>query len=201
MEKKRVDKRAAILNATLELVAERGFHGAPASEIAQRAGVGIGTIYRYFESKDALIMAVMKDFEERVAEKLFKQGYSGDGSVRERFTHIVRGMLEYNIRNPKVFKFIEQFMISPYGAVYRNDKMFGEPGTKGIAGALRTLFADGVARKEVKDLPLPMLHSLTFGPVTLVIRDHILGLMKMDEDLIDATVAACWDAVSVRREG
>lgn len=200
MEKVKKDKRAAIIRATLELVAERGFHGAPAAAIAERAGVGIGTIYRYFENKDVLIMAVMKDFEDRVAEELLKKGYMADGPVKERFTQLVRGILHYNIRHPREFKFIEQFMNSPYGAKCRSDKMYSELEPEGIAGAFISMFADGISLGEVKDLPLPVLHAITFGPVTLAIRDHILGLVKMDEKLIDATVKACWDAVSVRRD-
>jgi len=37
--------------AALELIAEHGFHGVPAASIADQAGVGVGTIYRYFENK------------------------------------------------------------------------------------------------------------------------------------------------------
>ncbi|MDD2501941.1 MAG: helix-turn-helix domain containing protein, partial [Geobacter sp.] len=49
------DKRIAVIQATIELVAEYGFHGSPMSRVAKRAGVAAGTIYHYFESKDALI--------------------------------------------------------------------------------------------------------------------------------------------------
>jgi len=46
----RGDKRETILAAALELFVERGFYGTAVPEIAERAGVGAGTIYRYFES-------------------------------------------------------------------------------------------------------------------------------------------------------
>ncbi|HEX9079899.1 MAG TPA: helix-turn-helix domain-containing protein, partial [Desulfuromonadaceae bacterium] len=39
------DKRKEILRATLELIAEQGFHGAPMAMIAEKAGVAAGTIY------------------------------------------------------------------------------------------------------------------------------------------------------------
>ena len=48
-------KRTAILEATLELISEQGFHGTAMSMIADKAGVGAGTIYRYFDSKEDLI--------------------------------------------------------------------------------------------------------------------------------------------------
>src|SRR5438067_8425981 len=43
------DKREAIMSAALELFVERGFYGTAVPEIAERAEVGAGTIYRYFE--------------------------------------------------------------------------------------------------------------------------------------------------------
>ena len=52
---KNSDKRTDILRAALQLIAERGFHAAPMAEIAEKAGVAAGTIYRYFENKDILI--------------------------------------------------------------------------------------------------------------------------------------------------
>jgi AcrR family transcriptional regulator len=44
------DKREAIMAAALDLFVERGFYGTAVPEIAEKAGVGAGTIYRYFES-------------------------------------------------------------------------------------------------------------------------------------------------------
>ena len=49
------DKREAILAAATELFVERGFHGTTVPEIAERAGVGAGTIYRHFASKEAVV--------------------------------------------------------------------------------------------------------------------------------------------------
>jgi AcrR family transcriptional regulator len=45
----------AIVDATLELLAERGFQGATIEAIADRAGVGRNTIYRRWASKEELI--------------------------------------------------------------------------------------------------------------------------------------------------
>lgn len=49
------DKRTAILNATLAVLTQKGFHDATIDEIAETAGVGKGTIYSYFPSKIALV--------------------------------------------------------------------------------------------------------------------------------------------------
>src|SRR5829696_1722324 len=55
------DERAdrAILQATLELIAERGVHGFRTDDVATRAKVGKGAIYRRHPSKDDLVMAAV----------------------------------------------------------------------------------------------------------------------------------------------
>ncbi len=55
------DARAdrAILEATLELIAELGVHGFRTEDVAARAAVGKGAIYRRFRSKDDLVTAAV----------------------------------------------------------------------------------------------------------------------------------------------
>jgi len=65
------DKREEIIRASLELIAEHGFHGSPMSMIADRAGVAAGTIYRYFENKDALIIALFGEIDEKIGAGYF----------------------------------------------------------------------------------------------------------------------------------
>jgi AcrR family transcriptional regulator len=57
------DARAdrAILQTTLELIAERGVHAFRTEDVASRAGVGKGAIYRRYRSKDALVTAAVAE--------------------------------------------------------------------------------------------------------------------------------------------
>jgi AcrR family transcriptional regulator len=54
--------REAILDATLELLADRGFHATTMDAIAERAGVGKNTIYRRWSTKDDLFIDAMLHF-------------------------------------------------------------------------------------------------------------------------------------------
>jgi TetR/AcrR family fatty acid metabolism transcriptional regulator len=53
------DKHQRILDAAIEVIAEKGFFHSRVSAIAQRAGVADGTIYLYFKNKDELLMAAI----------------------------------------------------------------------------------------------------------------------------------------------
>ncbi len=61
--------RERILEAALEVLASRGL-AAEMKEIAERAGVGVGTLYRNFESRDALVAAVVQLTMEDMLQRL-----------------------------------------------------------------------------------------------------------------------------------
>lgn len=189
----RDDKREVILQATLELVAEHGFHGCPCAMIAERAGVAAGTIYRYFENKDVLIKELYLELESKISASILN-GYSSEMPFRERFVHLVTGLLKYFIAAPLEFKYMEQFHNSPYGVAFRKDRVLTEPEGKSCT-AYSELLQQGVVQQVVKDLPLVLLFDLTFGPVISVARNHILGFITLDEELIRQIAEACWDAL------
>src|SRR5271157_6571018 len=58
---------AALLDAGAELFAEKGYEAATMTEIAQRAGAAIGSLYQFFPSKEALAEALFNRFAERAA--------------------------------------------------------------------------------------------------------------------------------------
>src|ERR1035437_8102333 len=64
------DVRERILAAALRSFAERGFHGTSVPEIAQTAHVGVGSIYRHFESKERLVNAVFREAKGRLRDAL-----------------------------------------------------------------------------------------------------------------------------------
>ncbi len=65
-------RRERVIRAAQELAAEGGYDAVQMRDVSARAGVALGTIYRYFPSKDALLLAVMVqwlgDLEGRVAD-------------------------------------------------------------------------------------------------------------------------------------
>ncbi len=187
----KVEKRSEIVHAALELIAENGFHGAPMAMIAERANVGAGTIYRYFENKDVLINGLCQDLEERMYPVILT-GYSADSPLRDRFLHLGAALLRYFIGNPLDFRFLEQFHNSPYGVEHRRDKILGKNAGYNV---FRELFQAGVSRQVMKDLPLVILFALAFGPLLAVARDHILNFITLDDDLIARTVEASWDGI------
>jgi AcrR family transcriptional regulator len=185
------DKRGDIMQAALELVAEHGFHGAPISEIAKKAGVGAGTIYLSFENKDLLITELYRELEEKIIENLLKN-YSAGRPIRERFVHIANVLLRYFIEHPLHFRYIEQYLNSPYGVSLRRNVILGKFDNLDI---FMNLFEQGIAQQVLKELPVFVHFALAFGPLITLARDHILGLAILDDTLILQVIDACWDGI------
>lgn len=192
----REEKRSAVIQAALDLVAEHGFHGAPMAAVAERADVAAGTIYRYFENKDALILETFR-YLGNMLHKAIRDGYPERGTVRERYLHVGSTMMRYLVASPREFRFIEQFHNSPYGAHHRREKMLG----RGEKNLVMNLFEEGKRDGIVKDLPVPVLMALAFGPLIQICRDVALGFVALDDRLVADSVEACWDAVRRRADG
>ena len=56
-----------LLDAAAAEFGERGFHEASISGITRRAGTALGSFYTYFDSKDAIFTALVRDMSARVA--------------------------------------------------------------------------------------------------------------------------------------
>jgi len=164
---KSLDKRKEIISVAMELLAENGFHGVPMSMIAARANVAVGTIYRYFTGKDELIDALFQELEASIT-----------AAIRERFLYLNGIILRYLIDNPLHFRYLEQYMNSPYGVSMRRDRLLEKEGRNDI---FMTLFEEAIAARIVKDIPINALFSLAIAPLIFLVRDHILGFVTLSD--------------------
>lgn len=62
--------RSAILDAAERVFSQQGFHEARMADIAQAAGVSVGTLYNYFESKDLVFSSLVKERREELQATL-----------------------------------------------------------------------------------------------------------------------------------
>ncbi|MFD0697247.1 TetR/AcrR family transcriptional regulator [Paenibacillus sp. GCM10027628] len=58
-EEKMTDKQIRIVQAAVEIFSEKGFAGSSTSEIAQKAGVAEGTIFRHYKTKKELLLSIV----------------------------------------------------------------------------------------------------------------------------------------------
>lgn len=84
------NKEELIRQAAIRVFAREGFHRARMETIAREAGVAVGTIYNYFESKRDVLLAVFEaEFEEQIS---FFEGLRKSGlSIPEQIAQILQG--------------------------------------------------------------------------------------------------------------
>ncbi|WP_067862550.1 TetR/AcrR family transcriptional regulator [Nocardia shimofusensis] len=75
------DTRARIMEAAVELFAEKGFHGTGVAEIGDRAGVQRGALYYHIGSKEELLWEILRDYTELMLADADRIVAAGDDPV------------------------------------------------------------------------------------------------------------------------
>lgn len=175
------DKYKRILDAAIEVIAEKGFFHSRVSEIANRAGVADGTIYLYFKNKDELLMSAIDSafhgFIGRARAELGKLSDPREKLRKMAFLHL--HALGSNRNMAIVFqtelrhsaKFLAQFshnLLVEYFDL--------------IKGVLREGQEAGVFRSE---LPVKIAVNCFFGAVDEMVTSWILSDRDRDYKLSD----------------
>jgi AcrR family transcriptional regulator len=93
------ERRKRILDATLALASKGGYDAVQMREVAERADVALGTLYRYFPSKiHLLVSGLIREFE-RTKEKLDRRQVPGD-SPAERIIYVLNKVTRNMQREP-----------------------------------------------------------------------------------------------------
>ena len=182
------DKRERILDAALVLFNERGFHGTPMPMVAEQAGVAAGTIYRYFESKEALVNALFQRWHNVLNENLFDEDWA-QKPLRERFRIHWDALAAFAFTHPKAYAFLNLHFHSNY----LDDESRAEIAKHWARG--EAFFAEACEQQVTKDLPPEMLMLMIDGLFTGMFRSAMLGMVKITPDLIRAGEECAWAMV------
>jgi AcrR family transcriptional regulator len=96
-----------LLDAAAKEFGERGFHEASISGITRRAGTALGSFYTYFDSKDAIFSALVRDMSASVAEIVSSKvapGLTGTAREREAFA----AFLGFAREHKEIYRIIDE---------------------------------------------------------------------------------------------
>lgn len=182
-------RRESILEAALVCFVERGFYGTAIPQIAEAAGIAAGTIYHYFDSKEALVNALYRQWKGVVARRVFT-AFPQAAPVREQFRVMWHEMVAFAHEAPKAFAFIElhnhaSYLDAESVAIDRNVKGF-------TAAVILKAQAAGL----VKPIDAEVLMELVFGAFVGMMRAHWEGRIELTDAVIVGAEQACWDAIA-----
>lgn len=187
-----LSKREVILEATLSLLANRGFHGFTIRDVAKAAGVATGTVYLYFKDRDDLIWELHSQIINTVAEDVFS-GILPEQPLYEQFQMMCRGFWGLYQRRPEMILSKAQFDHLPVELLHSRREE-----AKVILEPLYTFFTRGREQHILKNFPDEILFSLAFQPYFEIARQTLQGFVRVDSQMLEPIIRASWDAIAVR---
>ncbi len=186
------DKRRRILDAALETFAARGYHGTAVPEVAEAAGVGTGTLYRYFENKEALVNEVYRDAKLRLKAAIagIPEPVGHASADAERwFGALWQRLAAFARAEPDAFRFLEMQDHVEY------------LDNKSKALELSVLAPLWLTGKRLRDRsgggpPVDVAIALLWGAFVGLVKASRLGYLPLDDKKIAAAGAAAWRMIA-----
>jgi len=119
------DKKTAIMDASLKLFTERGFHGTSTAEISKKAGVATGTLFNYFPTKEDLINSLYFEVKGQLSQNMVKQ-VETQSTFQDKFRKIWSNLIKWGVDNQDEFLFVGQFCSSPYITKFTREEVMKE---------------------------------------------------------------------------
>jgi Transcriptional regulator len=188
-------KRQAILAAAKRLFAARGFHGTSVSDLAREIDLPVGSIYTYFDSKEAIVRTIVEEGWDAFFETL-SRSVEGPGAPEERLSLIVYRFL------PELFADIDLISII---LTESGEWLDLQSKLDRLAGLIGGLVSELAASREISmDFPAPTaMAAITIfflGSLDTVRVSRSAGITVGADEVIDFIRLAVENSFGVRLE-
>ena len=99
---------ACILDAAAQVLLREGYARTTTNRIAERAGISIGSLYQYFDHKDAIFDALLKDYFARMVTAVREDPIDASRPLEETFRRLASLGLRVWPKGPEVLHHLEQ---------------------------------------------------------------------------------------------
>lgn len=184
------DKQKAILQATLELVAEHGLTGITMSQIAKRSKASPGIIYHYFASKDEIITTLFTKIEAEYMQALMVNQPIHQLPL-EAMKEVWLKTFDYFVGHPQELVFYEQFKNSAY-----HDEQSQHHAEETMALLVQTVMAY-IQQGLIQDWPLNAIYAMTIGVAIQLAKFQSTGQINLERALLEAIAEACCRSIQI----
>ncbi|QBD74622.1 TetR/AcrR family transcriptional regulator [Ktedonosporobacter rubrisoli] len=181
-------KRDQIILATRDLVFEQGLQDVAMSQIAQRAQVGMGTIYNYFPSKEDLVFCLFSEIKAAMSLHVL-DGYDATQPVVDRVLYLLGGMVRYGIGHPREFLLMNQLALVPF----IHERAKGD--VPALVSAFKQVLIDATQQHLLKAMAPGVILALLSGAMNALVEAHMRQQIHLDQATIEQAMSACWDAI------
>ncbi|MFD0836201.1 TetR/AcrR family transcriptional regulator [Mariniflexile aquimaris] len=185
---KSIDKRNALIKATIELVNNNGFHATPMSKIAKMANVSPATIYLYFENKQDLVNKTYLQVKEAYTKYAFET-YKTNLSVEEGFKLIWYRIADFKLKECENAMFLAQCDNTPM-----IDEPSRQEGIKHLQPLL-DLWERGKKEGIIKPLSDYLLYAYSINPLSFLMILQKRGAFQLDKTQINEAYQSAWHSI------
>jgi AcrR family transcriptional regulator len=176
------DKRRAILEAAVRLIARSGLHNTPMSALARDAGVAAGTLYLYFPGKEAMINALyLEVLEERGRAIAVDPSIVAGRNACDGFKVFWHRLARWHLDHPEKANLIHQCQASSI-LTEETRAMEQRMHAEGLAN-----FDEAVARGTFRKISVQVFWALVAGPIFVLAQMRDTGEIEITDALLDAT--------------
>jgi AcrR family transcriptional regulator len=187
---KSIDKKNAVLEATLSLVNEGGFKSASMSKIAKSANVSPATIYLYFENKQDLINQLYLEVKTEFSQHAFNN-LELKKSIKTDFETIWLKMANFKLKNTEKGYFLSQCDNSPMV-----DEKTLEKGIE-LLDPLKQLWDKGIEQNIIKDVSPYLLYGFSVYPIAFLVNIEKSNKHKFKKECLNSAFQSVWDAIKI----
>ncbi len=185
---KSIDKRNALIQATISLVNNNGFHATPMSKIAKMANVSPATIYLYFENKQDLVNTTYIAVKAIYTQYAFET-YDEKMEVVKGFEIIWKRIADFKLKESEYAQFLAQCDNTP---------MIDEPSRKeGIKHLqpLLDLWERGKQEGTIKPISDYLLYAYSINPLSFLLMAQERGAFKLTNEHLEHAYQAAWNSI------
>lgn len=161
-----------LIDAAAAVFYEKGFNGGSISDITQRAGVGNGTFYIYFDSKLSAYRYLLQEYGRRVRARS-AEAVKDCTSRREAERLGIRSFFEYAVEDPAIFNIIWESLYIDKTLFYDFYATFSKSYVRGLEAAQ--------VAGEVRDIDPAVLSYVLMGISNFVALNSLV--LKQEHDI------------------
>lgn len=183
--------RQRLIRAALELFTTRGYHDTTTAQIAKKAGIAEGTIYRHFASKQQLVNDLYRAAQRWAAKVVQETSRDpGAGTARARLTAVAHGLMDGAAQETAIVQlgFLESLAPLLDDESRRTEREFRV--------ALERVIAEGKAQGLVRTGAVEIWARVWLATISPALQKIVAGDWKPADTGVRLVIDAAWRAIS-----
>ena len=183
--------RQRLIRAALELFTTRGYHDTTTAQIAKKAGIAEGTIYRHFASKQQLLNELYRAAQRwatRVVQEPARDAQSG--TARAQLTAVAHGLMEGAAHETAIVKI---GLLEPLVSLLDDESRRTE---REFRSALERIVAEGKAQGSVRAGAVEIWAGVWLSAISHALRKIVAAEWKPGDPSVRLVIEAGWKSIS-----